>query len=534
MKQSILKSVTHFLICLFLAGAIPVSPDSSLSVLHAEAAKKKKKKKKNPPHGQPGHSHNPPHGQPGHKHNEKKQKSSSKKSKKKKSEKTTSAVAVDPQSTVKKGSRINAAAYADELFNLTGELKSSNKELARAARYFQVDEPLKKAVALDSRPFFSKEDFEKEARLNPDNLYSQRQLGLHYEANGEFSSAKDVYLREVAKNPGNPDVHFFLGSLYATLGEYKKSKNAFEEALYLDPNHGATIEAMSMYVGTEAQKKLSNDILRLSSEKVPDGPAYRLTLIREKMASGNYVEALNLSDEASKQFPFHSGFIQLLGNNQMRLGKVEHAKKSFQRSIKLNPKEVQPHLSLADLYFDQGKFVYAALSFSDAVYLEPDNPDYRYMQGLSYFNANEWGRTAASWEDFLHYRPNDAIVRNLLPQTYYVMAVEYNRIGNPTMGRQAFKNALSVNNNTIAWLPGAMGVLGKYYREKNLYRESLIAFQEVLELSPMDADAYMGIGITYWKMDEKQLARASWEKSIEIKPEHNESRGWLILSSPGS
>jgi hypothetical protein len=44
----------------------------------------------------------------------------------------------------------------------------------------------------------------------------------------------------------------------------------------------------------------------------------------------------------------------------------------------------------------------------------------------------------------------------------------------------------------------------------------------------------MGIGITYWKMDEKQLARASWEKSLEIKPDNNESRGWLILSSQGS
>jgi RNA polymerase-associated protein CTR9 len=114
------------------------------------------------------------------------------------------------------------------------------------------------------------------------------------------------------------------------------------------------------------------------------------------------------------------------------------------------------------------------------------------------------------------------------------MAVEYNRIGNPTMGRQAFKNALSVNNNTSAWLSGAMGVLGKFYREKNMYRESLVAYQEVLELSPNDADAYMGIGVTYWKMDEKQLARASWEKSIQIKPEQNESRGWLILSSQGS
>jgi RNA polymerase-associated protein CTR9 len=101
------------------------------------------------------------------------------------------------------------------------------------------------------------------------------------------------------------------------------------------------------------------------------------------------------------------------------------------------------------------------------------------------------------------------------------------------MGRQAFKNALSVNNNTTSWLSGAMGVLGKFYREKTMYNESLVAYQEVLELSPKNADAYMGMGITYWKMNEKQLARASWEKSIEIKPDNNESRGWLILSSPG-
>jgi len=79
-----------------------------------------------------------------------------------------------------------------------------------------------------------------------------------------------------------------------------------------------------------------------------------------------------------------------------------------------------------------------------------------------------------------------------------------------------------------------MGVLGKFYREKNMYNESLVAFQEVLELSPDDPDAYMGMGVTYWKMKEKQLARASWEKSLEIKPENNESQGWLILSSQGS
>jgi len=513
-------------------GNLPISEEGFVRAESAEQQKKKKKKKKK----KSSTGKKTKKKSSGKKKKSKKKKSSGKKkkSKKKKSKESSStAEPIESASTINNNSRINSAAYADELFNLTGELQASNRELARATRYYYKEDPQKRMVSLDSKPFFSREDFEKESRLNPDNLYVQRQLGMHYEANGDYAAAKEVYLHEVRKNPGNPDAHFFLGSLYATLGEYQKSKNALEEALYLDPNHGATIEAMSMFVQTDQQKKLSRDILTLSSQRAPDGPAQRITIIREKMASGDYTDALNLSEEASEKYPTHTGFVQLIGENHLRLGRVEEAKKTFQRAVKLNSKDVQPHLSLADLYFEQGKYVYAALSFSDAVYLEPDNPDYRYMQGLSYFNAQEWGRTAAAWEDLLHYRPNDAVVRTLLPQAYYVLAVEYNRIGNPTMGRQAFKNALSVNNNTTSWLSGAMGVLGKFYREKTMYNESLVAYQEVLELSPNNADAYMGMGITYWKMNEKQLARASWEKSIEIKPDNNESRGWLILSSPG-
>ena len=36
------------------------------------------------------------------------------------------------------------------------------------------------------------------------------------------------------------------------------------------------------------------------------------------------------------------------------------------------------------------------------------------------------------------------------------------------------------------------------------------------------------------KMDEKYLARASWERSLQIQPDNNDSRGWLILSAQDS
>ena len=109
-----------------------------------------------------------------------------------------------------------------------------------------------------------------------------------------------------------------------------------------------------------------------SSKKAPDGPAKHIASIREAMAGNNYIEALNLSEEASEKYPEQTGFVQLVGENQLKLGRVEEAKRSFQRAIKLDPKEVKPHLSLADLYFEQGKYVYAALSYSDAVYLDSD------------------------------------------------------------------------------------------------------------------------------------------------------------------
>ena len=533
-----MKLLKLLILSIFLSGGFPLSDLASLQAESSEQQKKKKKKRKKKKSNKSSSSKK--------KKKKKSSKSSSSKKKKKKkkkkkiaseesstSQKSTQPVSIESANSTKNPKSSSSASYADELFTLTGELESSNRELARATRYFNENEIQPKLVKTDSKPFFSTDDFEKESRLNPDDIYVQRQLGLHYESKGDYDSAKEVYLREVRKNPGNPDAHYFLGSLYANLGEMQKAKFSFEEALYIDPNHGATIEAISMFMDSSEEKDFSNDLLMYSSKKAPDGPAKHIASIREAMGANNYIEALNLSQEAVEKYPQQTSFVQLVGENQLKLGRVEEAKRSFQRAIKLDPKEVKPHISLADLYFEQGKYVYAALSYSDAVYLDPDNSDYRYMQGLSYFNAQEWGRTASSWEDLLNYRPNDPIVKSLLPQAYYIMAVEFNRVGNPSMGRQAFKNALSVNNNHSSWLPGAMAVLGKYYRQKNMYNESLVAFQEVLELTPNNADAYRGMGITYWEMDEKQLARASWERSLEIKPDNNESKGWLILSSQG-
>ena len=126
-------------------GMAPFSETASVYAESSEQQKKKKKKKKK-------------------KKSSDKKKSSKKKKKKKKRKKKKSEEESKPEeeseqkketessTNNKNTSRFNTAAYADELFNLTGELQASNKELARATRYFYDDEDKKQPVALESKP----------------------------------------------------------------------------------------------------------------------------------------------------------------------------------------------------------------------------------------------------------------------------------------------------------------------------------------------------------------------------------------------
>ena len=79
-----------------------------------------------------------------------------------------------------------------------------------------------------------------------------------------------------------------------------------------------------------------------------------------------------------------------------------------------------------------------------------------------------------------------------------------------------------------------MRTLGDYYRNQGMNRESLASYQEAIELSPNDAQTYLGLGITYWRMKEAALAKAAWSRSMEIDPVNNDARGWLLFAGKTS
>ena len=424
---------------------------------------------------------------------------------------------------------ISPVKYANDIYNIAEGFEMSTRNLARATSILEEKQSKKvEFVNLQKTPTTS--ELENAARLEPNDFRKQVDLARNYEANGRFNDSKEIYLKLAAQNPRNADAHFHLGSYYARFDQLTKARHAFDEALDVQPNHRATIEAMATIFGQNEKRTFSDDILAKSAQKDPTGPAQQISKIRKNLDEFNYEYAARLAQTGQDMFPKQGAFILLKGKAFEGMGDLEKAKASYQESIQSDPRHGESYIALGDLYSGQGKHLYAALTYSDAVRLDPSNEDIRYKQGLGYFKANEWGRAASAWEDLLYYDPKNQKVDLLLPQTYYILAVEYNRSGQSSLGQTAFRKAININRNSAAWLPGSMRTLGGFYREKGMYKESLAAYQEAIELRPTDSETYLGLGITYWKMKEEALAKAAWSKSMELDPTNNDARGWLMLS----
>ncbi|NQU27045.1 MAG: tetratricopeptide repeat protein [Candidatus Marinimicrobia bacterium] len=443
------------------------------------------------------------------------------KSSSKRSVKPTAARVVPPP--------VNINKLATDIYSLTDELSATNRQMNIAiANMEQL--PKRQLVRLESKPVVSLAELERKAQSQPENLKLQHQLAQNYRIKGDLLAAKDIYLRMVYQNPRDADSHYYLGAFYAALNQTHKARQAFTEALLLNSSHQATLDGIAAIPGISNELVSSRPNRQNLAADQPDEPARLLRQIRIELDEGNYQSALVKVLAAQKKYPRQSGFAYLAGQTYEQLSDFESAKIAYQQATSLNHDNIDAYMASAKLLYDQGNFLYAALSCAQVIRLNPLSQEFRHLQGLAYFQAGEWGHAAAAWEDLLYYAPKHKEVRYYLPQVYYVLAMEYNRLGESALGRTAFNKAVNINTNTFTWLPGALTTLGKHYRELELYKQSLAAFQEVIELQPKEASPYTEIGITYWKMNEKRLARAAWQRSLELNAINNTAQGWLIIS----
>lgn len=415
---------------------------------------------------------------------------------------------------------------SDNIYRMTYRLDASTQRIRSARLALKpIDARSESRITLARM-----EKLEKKALNEPTNPNAQRDLALEYEKKGAFGKARDIYMRLISSEPLNPDYHYFLGAMYSSMGQDNKAGYAFQEVLEIDPNHLATVNALSVYTGRPGGSTMAEDLMQEAATKAPEGPAQLLKEVRENLQSGAYNDVISKAQEGEKRYPKNAVLPYMRGLAHEAEDDLQSAKKAYKRSIELNQSDPSAALALGDLYSNQGNYLYAAISYEGVLDKNPRDVVLRFKHGLSYYKAYEWAKCASAWEDLLHYAPNHTEVRKMLPQVYYILSMEYNRNGFTDLSRQTFANAISVNPASSEWLGDALNTAGEYYRDNGMYRESLRAYQDAMELSPQKVNYYNGLGATYWYMGEKEMAVAAWEKSLSLKSDDNAARGWLLLA----
>ena len=100
------------------------------------------------------------------------------------------------------------------------------------------------------------------ASVYPQDAYIQYQCAWSFDCIGEESKAVPYYEAAIQGGLEKKDLenaYLGLGSTYRALGEYKKSKNVFEKAIVLFPNHYGleVFYAMTLYNLNEHQESMS-------------------------------------------------------------------------------------------------------------------------------------------------------------------------------------------------------------------------------------------------------------------------------------
>ena len=122
----------------------------------------------------------------------------------------------------------------------------------------------------------------------------------------------------------------------------------------------------------------------------------------DQKAGELYKEAINVGDNVADAY-CNLGIIELEG------GSTAKALDCFTLSLKSEPRHVEAHYNLANLYFDAGDLKLSRLHYESARELEPSFSPLHYNLALVYYELKNLGEACASLNRYKELAPEDEI-----------------------------------------------------------------------------------------------------------------------------
>lgn len=209
-----------------------------------------------------------------------------------------------------------------------------------------------------------------------------------------------------------------------------------------------------------------------------------------------------------------------------RIGSVDEAVASYQRTQVLDKRAPEPHLQLALDYIRLKKFNEAVSELEKVIRLTPDDEYAHYVLALLYVQFNDFGKAAGQYEKLLEKNLSDRAentqLRHILSQLYF-LEKDY-----PDAQRHC---AELLRADPLD--EGGLYISAMIAGEENQIERAIAGFQEIINNYPDNDDAMNALAYLYAEQErdlDKALPLA--EKAVENDPSNGaylDTLGWVYF-----
>ena len=240
-------------------------------------------------------------------------------------------------------------------------------------------------------------------------------LGLVLAEYGEYPLA----VKEFEAIPA-PDRDFAtvlnLGMAHSRLGQFKEARQAYEEALKLDPSSPEPYLRIGLDFSTSKNTSEAVSWISRAHEKAPERMDISYALAEELIRARNYERARGLLSSALQSQPNEPMLLEALGDLYSRQNQVQNAINTYLRCLDSDPQRVSARLSLAQRYLEFGRANEAKAEFQKVLQVEPESPEANAQLGKMAFEAGERDAALQFAEKALAREPNNLIANEDLAQ----------------------------------------------------------------------------------------------------------------------
>jgi len=419
--------------------------------------------------------------------------------------------------------------------------------------------------------------FDHAIERNSERPQSYVEKGIFLFHGKQFVDAENMFARSIELAPQDPIGYFYLGKVNQVQGKgdeakgfYRKTivraprfERAYRELFQLLESDGQVAEAMIVLEGYLSDvnphyKKFRQDLVRLLLQQkefdralaeleflIENAPDDLNVQVRRALVFAEMKDVPRAIGEMTKIVEAHPSKLQVrdylgllyeqvgqidqavqvyhtnidldptfydsrihLGYALYRLKRFEEAVPHLRRAIELNPGNAEPHLLLGLTYTQSKQHRMAVETFEVGLERHPNNVDLRFNLGAAYDKLGRFPDVVREMEAVMELNPDHGDALNYLGYSYADRGVNIERAVELTQRAVALKPNNGYYIDSLGWALFKMGRV----------QEALVEIQRAAELVKDDPVIFQHMGDIFLLQNERDKAKQSWLRSIELDP----------------